>query len=82
MVGGIAAGVVVITNYIDRSNLEIAALVLEQSLFLSPLQMRSLLAAFSWTYALLRLIGALPMVRGGSRIAPLLWPRCRMTRGD
>ena len=47
----------VIINYIDRSNLGIAAPVLEQQLSLSPLQMGSLLAAFSWTYALLQLIG-------------------------
>ena len=47
----------VIINYIDRSNLGIAAPVLEQQLSLSPLQMGSLLAAFSWTYAMLQLIG-------------------------
>ncbi len=44
-------------NYIDRSNLSIAAPVLEKQLSLSPLQIGSLLAAFSWTYALLQLIG-------------------------
>ena len=44
-------------NYIDRSNLSIAAPVLEKQLSLSPLQIGSLLAAFSWTYALLQLVG-------------------------
>ena len=44
-------------NYIDRSNLSIAAPVLEIQLSLSPLQIGSLLAAFSWTYALLQLFG-------------------------
>jgi MFS transporter, ACS family, D-galactonate transporter len=47
----------VIINYIDRSNLGIAAPVLEQQLSLTPLQIGSLLAAFSWTYAILQLIG-------------------------
>ena len=47
----------VIVNYVDRSNLGIAAPVLERELSLSPLQMGSLLAAFSWTYALLQLSG-------------------------
>jgi MFS transporter, ACS family, D-galactonate transporter len=44
-------------NYIDRSNLSIAATLLEQELSLSPSQLGSLLAAFSWTYALLQLFG-------------------------
>jgi MFS transporter, ACS family, D-galactonate transporter len=44
-------------NYIDRSNLSIAATLLEQELRLSPSQLGSLLAAFSWTYALLQLFG-------------------------
>jgi MFS family permease len=47
----------VIINYIDRSNLGLAAPVLEQQLSLTPLQIGSLLAAFSWTYAMLQLVG-------------------------
>jgi MFS family permease len=46
-----------IINYIDRSNLSIAAPVLTRELSLSPLQLGSLLSAFSWTYALLQLSG-------------------------
>ena len=47
----------VVVNYIDRSNLGIAAPVLQTQLSLQPIQMGSLLAAFSWTYALLQLGG-------------------------
>lgn len=47
----------VFINYIDRSNLSIAAPVFERQLALSPLQMGSLLSAFFWTYAILQLLG-------------------------
>ncbi len=44
-------------NYIDRSNLSIAAPLLEKELSLSPLQVGSLLGSFFWTYALFQLVG-------------------------
>lgn len=44
-------------NYIDRSNLSIAAPVLEKELSLSPARTGSLLSSFFWTYALLQLFG-------------------------
>ena len=44
-------------NYIDRSNLSIAAPLLEKELSLSPLRTGSLLSSFFWTYALLQLLG-------------------------
>src|SRR3954447_18553191 len=44
-------------NYIDRSNLSIAAPLLQDELGLSPARIGSLLASFSWTYALLQLSG-------------------------
>jgi MFS transporter, ACS family, D-galactonate transporter len=47
----------VLVNYVDRSNLAIAAPLLRHQLSLSPLQLGKLLAAFSWTYALLQLFG-------------------------
>jgi MFS family permease len=47
----------VFVNYIDRSNLSIAAPVLEKQLGLSSLQIGSLLSAFFWTYAFLQLFG-------------------------
>lgn len=47
----------VIINYVDRSNLSIAATVVQHHLGLSPLQIGTLLSAFFWTYALLQLCG-------------------------
>lgn len=44
-------------NYIDRSNLSIAAPIIERELSLTPIQMGSLFAAFFWTYALVQLFG-------------------------
>lgn len=44
-------------NYIDRSNLSIAAPLLQKELSLSPVQVGSLLSSFFWTYALLQLFG-------------------------
>src|SRR3954465_8100478 len=44
-------------NYIDRSNLSIAAPLLEKELALSPAQLGSLLSSFFWTYSLLQLFG-------------------------
>jgi ACS family D-galactonate transporter-like MFS transporter len=47
----------VIINYVDRSNLSIAATLVQRQLGLSPLQIGTLLSAFFWTYALLQLCG-------------------------
>src|SRR3954465_15736594 len=44
-------------NYIDRSNLSIAAPLLQKELSLSPSALGSLLSSFFWTYALLQLFG-------------------------
>jgi sugar phosphate permease len=44
-------------NYIDRSNLSLAAPVMQQEFGLSPAALGSLFAAFFWTYALLQLVG-------------------------
>src|SRR5687768_13588829 len=47
----------VFINYVDRSNLSIAAPLLESELSLTPSRLGALLAAFFWTYALLQLFG-------------------------
>jgi len=44
-------------NYIDRSNLSVAAPLLEAELSLSPARLGLLFSAFFWTYALLQLFG-------------------------
>jgi ACS family D-galactonate transporter-like MFS transporter len=47
----------VIVNYVDRSNLSIAAPLIQRQFSLSPLQIGTLLSAFFWTYALMQLFG-------------------------
>ncbi|HEV2134775.1 MAG TPA: MFS transporter [Terracidiphilus sp.] len=47
----------VIVNYVDRSNLSIAATLVQRQLGLSPLQIGTLLSAFFWSYAFLQLCG-------------------------
>jgi len=44
-------------NYIDRSNLSLAAPIMEREFALSPTALGRLFAAFFWTYALLQLFG-------------------------
>ncbi len=47
----------VVINYIDRSNLSLAAPLIQKQFGLSPLRLGSLLSAFFWTYALMQLFG-------------------------
>src|SRR3954462_13690592 len=44
-------------NYIDRSNLSLAAPIIQKEFALSPTALGSLSSAFFWTYALLQLVG-------------------------
>jgi MFS family permease len=44
-------------NYIDRSNLSLAAPIIQKDFALSPGALGSLFSAFFWTYALLQLVG-------------------------
>jgi ACS family D-galactonate transporter-like MFS transporter len=45
----------VLINYIDRSNLSIAAPLIKDELGISPWQLGKLLSAFFWTYALMQI---------------------------
>jgi len=47
----------VIINYIDRSNLALAAPLIQRQFVLTPVQVGLLLSAFFWTYALMQLFG-------------------------
>jgi len=46
-----------IINYVDRSNLSIAAPAIQRQFSLSPIQIGSMLSAFFWTYALMQISG-------------------------
>lgn len=48
-------GLSVLINYIDRSNLSIAASLIKDELGISPLQLGTLLSAFFWPYALMQI---------------------------
>jgi D-galactonate transporter len=58
-----------VINYVDRSNLSVAAPGISHELGLDPVQMGLLFSAFGWTYALFNLPGGYVVDRLGSRLA-------------
>ena len=58
----------VVINYMDRSNISIAAAALTKDLTLSSVQMGYIFSAFGWTYAALQIPGGLLVDRLGPRI--------------
>lgn len=66
----------VVINYLDRSNLSVAATGLSKELDLSSVQMGLIFSAFGWTYAALQIPGGLI----ADRIAPrILYALCLIT---
>ncbi len=49
----------VVINYMDRTNLSVAASALSDELNLTPLQMGLLFSAFGWTYSILQIPGGM-----------------------
>lgn len=66
----------VMINYLDRSNLSVAAASLGKDLHLSTVQMGLIFSAFGWTYALLQIPGGLVADRFGPRV---LYAFCLIT---
>ncbi|WP_147205519.1 MFS transporter [Segetibacter aerophilus] len=66
----------VMINYLDRSNLSVAAASLSKDLELSTVQMGLIFSAFGWSYALLQIPGGLIADRFGPRI---LYAFCLIT---
>ena len=60
----------VFINYVDRSNLSVAAPLLKDELGFTPAQIGVLLSAFFWTYAGLQLVAGASR-RWGTRHGPL-----------
>ena len=58
----------VVINYLDRSNLSVAATALRGELELSSVQLGFIFSAFGWTYAGLQIPGGLLADRIGPRI--------------
>ena len=66
----------VVINYMDRSNLSVAATGLREELRLSPVQLGLIFSAFGWTYAALQIPGGLI----ADRIKPrILYTACLIT---
>lgn len=66
----------VVINYLDRSNLSVAASALGKDLSLSTVQLGMIFAAFGWTYAFLQIPGGLIADRFGPRV---LYAFCLIT---
>lgn len=66
----------VMINYLDRSNLSVAAATLSKDLQLSTVEMGLIFSAFGWSYALLQIPGGLIADRFGPRI---LYTFCLIT---
>ncbi len=58
----------VVINYMDRTNISIAATALSSDLKLSPVQMGFIFSAFGWTYAAFQIPGGLLADRLGPRV--------------
>lgn len=66
----------VMINYLDRSNLSVAAATLSKDLQLSTVEMGFIFSAFGWTYALLQIPGGLIADRFSPRV---LYAICLIT---
>src|SRR5688572_1730327 len=66
----------VVINYLDRSNLSVAAAGLKDELQLSPIELGLIFSAFAWTYAALQIPGGLL----ADRVVPrILYAACLIT---
>lgn len=66
----------VVINYLDRTNLSVAAPALSKDLSLSSVEMGLIFSAFGWTYAALQIPGGLIADRYGPRV---LYAFCLIT---
>lgn len=68
--------VCVVINYMDRTNISVAATAITNDLHLTPVQLGVLFSAFGWTYAALQIPGGILV----DRIAPrVLYSFCLIT---
>ena len=62
----------VVINYMDRSNLAVAASAISEDYQFSPVQMGLLFSAFSWTYLAFQIPGGILVKQYSPRILNLL----------
>ena len=60
--------VTVVINYLDRSNISIAAFAIREELGISTVQMGIIFSAFAWTYSILQIPGGILVDKVKSRI--------------
>ncbi|MBV9987914.1 MAG: MFS transporter [Chitinophagaceae bacterium] len=58
----------VVINYMDRSNISVAAAAITEDLALTPVQLGMIFSAFGWSYAALQIPGGILVDRFGPRI--------------
>lgn len=75
----------VVINYMDRSNISIAAPMITEEFHLSTVQLGYIFSAFGWTYALLQIPGGILTDRFGPRIiytfSLILWSIVTVAQG-
>ncbi|MDQ2862320.1 MAG: MFS transporter [Bacteroidota bacterium] len=75
----------VVINYMDRSNISVAAPMITEEFHLSTVQLGYIFSAFGWTYALLQIPGGILTDRFGPRIiyafSLVLWSIVTVAQG-
>jgi len=75
----------VVINYMDRSNISVAATGITEDLKLSPVQLGYVFSAFGWTYAILQIPGGIMADRFGARIvytfSIIIWSLVTVAQG-
>ena len=75
----------VVINYMDRSNISVAAKAISEELELSEVQLGFVFSAFGWTYAALQIPGGILVDRFGPRIlytfSLILWSLATFLQG-
>ncbi|MEM9723301.1 MAG: MFS transporter, partial [Bacteroidota bacterium] len=77
--------VTVVINYLDRSNISVAAFALSEDLNLTTVQMGVIFSAFAWTYSALQIPGGILVDRVRARvlypIILMLWSLATLVQG-
>ncbi|MDZ4794915.1 MAG: MFS transporter [Bacteroidota bacterium] len=75
----------VVINYMDRSNISVAATMITVDLKLTPVQLGYIFSAFGWTYAILQIPGGIMTDRYGARLvyafSMILWSVITIAQG-
>ncbi|MEM0993804.1 MAG: MFS transporter [Bacteroidota bacterium] len=77
--------ITVVINYLDRSNISVAAFAIREDLGLSTVQMGVIFSAFAWTYSTLQIPGGIMVDRVRARIlypvTLVLWSGATLIQG-